>query len=84
LTFFLPSEYIMFAEEFKKKGGLWIMKPTARCQGSGIFIVDKLAQVAPFRHKPSPAQQVSAPPARVLRGKKEEEKEREENSSGDE
>ncbi len=51
LTFFLPSEYIMFSEEFKKQGGLWIMKPTARCQGSGIFLVDKLAQVAPYRFK---------------------------------
>lgn len=30
------------------------MKPTARCQGSGIFIVDKLSQVAPFRHKNAP------------------------------
>ena len=27
------------------------MKPTARCQGSGIFLVDKLAQVAPYRFK---------------------------------
>lgn len=58
LTFFLPSEYIMFAEEFRKKGGLWIMKPTSRCQGQGIFIVDKLAQVAPYRHKIAPV----APP----------------------
>jgi tubulin polyglutamylase TTLL9 len=41
----------MFAEDFKKKGGLWIMKPTSRCQGQGIFIIDKLAQVAPFRQK---------------------------------
>jgi len=27
------------------------MKPTGRCQGSGIFLVDKLAQVAPYRFK---------------------------------
>jgi tubulin polyglutamylase TTLL9 len=51
LTFFLPSEYIMFSEEFKRQGGIWIMKPTARCQGSGIFLVDKIAQVAPYRFK---------------------------------
>ncbi len=51
MTYFLPSEYIMFAEEFKKKGGLWIMKPTSKCQGQGIFIIDKLSQVAPYRHK---------------------------------
>ena len=62
LTFFLPSEYIMFAEDFKKKGGLWIMKPTSRCQGQGIFIVDKLSQVAPYRFKPQPTQtQCSTP-----------------------
>lgn len=41
----------MFAEDFRRKGGLWIMKPTSRCQGQGIFIIDKLAQVAPFRQK---------------------------------
>ena len=51
MTFFLPSEYIMFSEEFKRQGGIWIMKPVSRCQGSGIFLVDKLAQVAPFRFK---------------------------------
>ncbi len=51
----------MFAEEFKKKGGLWIMKPTSRCQGQGIFIVDKLSQVAPFRHK-APQSNVQNPP----------------------
>jgi hypothetical protein len=60
LTYFLPSEYIMFAEDFRKKGGLWIMKPTSRCQGQGIFIIDKLAQVAPFRQKVLPGQ-VSTP-----------------------
>lgn len=27
------------------------MKPTSRCQGEGIFIIDKLAQVAPFSKK---------------------------------
>lgn len=50
-TYFLPSEYIMFVEEFKKREGLWIMKPTGRCQGSGIFLVDKLSQVAPYKSK---------------------------------
>jgi len=27
------------------------MKPTSRCQGEGIFIIDKLSQVAPFSKK---------------------------------
>jgi hypothetical protein len=35
------------------------MKPTARCQGSGIFLVDKLAQVAPYRFKTSITDQTS-------------------------
>jgi hypothetical protein len=56
----------MFAEDFKKKGGLWIMKPTSRCQGQGIFIVDKLAKVAPFRHK-LPPQQLATPPPLPLK-----------------
>lgn len=63
LTYFLPSEYIMFAEDFKRKGGLWIMKPTSRCQGQGIFIIDKLAQVAPFRQKILQPPPVSTPQA---------------------
>ena len=60
----------MFSEEFKKKGGLWIMKPTSRCQGQGIFIVDKLSQVAPFRHKTSQPPQV-IPPKPTLKQKNE-------------
>ena len=60
----------MFAEEFRKKGGLWIMKPTSRCQGQGIFIVDKLSQVAPFRHKSGP--QPTVPPRPPPKPKKEE------------
>jgi hypothetical protein len=27
------------------------MKPTSKCQGQGIFIIDKLSQVAPYRLK---------------------------------
>lgn len=41
----------MFEQEFKNKGGLWIMKPTSKCQGQGIFLIDKLAQVAPYRRR---------------------------------
>jgi hypothetical protein len=73
----------MFAEEFKKKGGLWIMKPTSKCQGQGIFLIDKLSQVAPFRHKTianpqnsnivSPLQ--TKPPVPNFKGKKDEKKE---------
>lgn len=74
----------MLAEEFKKRGGLWIMKPTSRCQGQGIFIVDKLSQVAPFRNKPSTNQSASTPPPSKisLRNiKKEDDKEKGDKSS---
>lgn len=27
------------------------MKPTGRCQGVGIFLVNKLSQVLPYKHK---------------------------------
>ena len=49
------------------------MKPTSRCQGQGIFIIDKLAQVAPFRHKNNPPIQntIGKPP---LKPKNEEKK----------
>lgn len=38
------------------------MKPTSRCQGQGIFIIDKLAQVAPFRQKVTPQNPTLTPP----------------------
>lgn len=30
---------------------LWIMKPTSKCQGKGIFIVSKLQEVTKWRAK---------------------------------
>lgn len=45
-TFVLPSEHAMFVRTFKDKGGgLWIMKPIGRAQGTGIFLVNRLKQV---------------------------------------
>ncbi len=35
----------MFVEEFKRSGGVWIMKPIGRAQGQGIFLFNKLSQV---------------------------------------
>lgn len=34
-TFVLPKDYSMFVEEFKKIGGIWIMKPIGAAQGKG-------------------------------------------------
>ncbi|PNG99127.1 putative tubulin polyglutamylase TTLL9, partial [Tetrabaena socialis] len=44
-----PSEYRMFVEEFKRSGGVWIMKPTGRAQGQGIFLFNKLSQISDWR-----------------------------------
>ena len=44
LTFHMPQDYNIVVEEFKRTPDvLWIMKPTARAQGKGIFLVNKLA-----------------------------------------
>jgi tubulin polyglutamylase TTLL1 len=43
MTYILPGDYNIFVEEFKKyPNATWIMKPTARAQGKGIFLVNKL------------------------------------------
>ena len=43
MTYILPADYTIFVEEFKKyPNATWIMKPTARAQGKGIFLVNKL------------------------------------------
>lgn len=42
-TFNLPGDYSLFVEEFRKIGGVWIMKPIGKSQGRGIFLLNKLA-----------------------------------------
>jgi tubulin polyglutamylase TTLL9 len=37
----------MFVEEFKRSGGVWIMKPIGSAQGKGIFLFNKLSQASP-------------------------------------
>jgi tubulin polyglutamylase TTLL1 len=45
-TFVLPQDYALFVEDFRKNPNTtWIMKPTARSQGKGIFLINKLSQV---------------------------------------
>jgi tubulin polyglutamylase TTLL9 len=48
-SFLLPSEYSMFAEEFKKNPGVYIMKPVAKAQGKGIFLFNKLSQISDWK-----------------------------------
>lgn len=45
-TFILPSDYNLFVEEFRKSPqSTWIVKPTGKSQGNGIFIIKRLAQL---------------------------------------
>lgn len=72
ITFVLPNEYAMFAEEFKKKqaeGGIWIMKPIGSSQGKGIFLFSKLSQIADWRTKPLLAQKEQEAAANRRRSK---------------
>ena len=46
LTFSLPADYSLFVEEFRRvPNSTWIMKPTGKAQGKGIFLINRLAQV---------------------------------------
>ena len=45
-TFVLPGDYALFAEEYRKQPNTTlILKPSARAQGKGIFLINKLSQV---------------------------------------
>jgi tubulin polyglutamylase TTLL9 len=48
-TFVLPKEYSMFVEEFKKVGGVWIMKPIGSAQGKGIFLFTRLSEISEWK-----------------------------------
>ncbi|KAJ4460001.1 putative tubulin tyrosine ligase [Paratrimastix pyriformis] len=56
-TYVLPQEFGMWKEEFKQRQGVtWIMKPIAKSQGKGIFLVNKLSQVTDWkRDHPDPS-----------------------------
>lgn len=46
LTYNLPGDYSLFVEEFKRNPNTtWIMKPTGKAQGKGIFLVNKISQL---------------------------------------
>ena len=45
-TFILPADFSLFVDEFRKNPHtMWIMKPTSKSQGVGIFIINRLSQV---------------------------------------
>ena len=46
VTYTLPGDYNLFAEEFRRNPKIvWIMKPTDKARGIGIFIINKLSQI---------------------------------------
>lgn len=53
-TYMLPADYNLFAEEFKRSGGTWIMKPAGKARGIGIFLINKLQQVKRWSVKVPP------------------------------
>ncbi len=57
-SFLLPADYSLFVEEYKRNpSSVWIMKPTGKAQGRGIFIINKLSQVKRWATiRPSAAQ----------------------------
>ena len=63
-TYSLPAEYGLFVEEFKRTGGVWIMKPIGRAQGKGIFLFNRLSQIADWKKVCGNASRVDAPAPR--------------------
>lgn len=58
VTYLLPADYTLFVEEFRRNpNAMWIMKPTARSQGKGIFLINKLAQIKKWSSQSRWAQQ---------------------------
>ncbi|CAM9642720.1 unnamed protein product [Chrysoparadoxa australica] len=46
VSYMLPADYSLFVEEFRRcPNAMWIMKPTNKAQGKGIFLINKLAQI---------------------------------------
>ncbi|TPP55945.1 Ubulin polyglutamylase TTLL1 [Fasciola gigantica] len=46
VTYMIPQDYNLFTEEFKRNpSSTWIMKPSGKARGIGIFLINKLSQL---------------------------------------
>jgi tubulin polyglutamylase TTLL9 len=51
-TFYMPNEIALFMDEYKKnQNAMWIMKPVAKAQGKGIFMVTNISQIISWRNQ---------------------------------
>ena len=51
-TYIFPGEYNFFVEEFRRNpNATWIMKPSHKAQGQGIYLVTKLTQLKCWRNE---------------------------------
>ncbi len=52
-TFILPADYSLFVEEFHRNPNVtWIVKPSSRSQGKGIFLLSKINQLKKITSSP--------------------------------
>ncbi|KAF5399205.1 Tubulin tyrosine ligase like 1 [Paragonimus heterotremus] len=46
VTYMIPQDYNLFTEEFKRNpSSTWIMKPSGKARGIGIFLINRLSQL---------------------------------------
>lgn len=51
MTFVLPADYNLFVEHFKKNpASTWIVKPSDKSQGVGIYLINELSRLKKFAY----------------------------------
>ncbi|EDW00061.1 GH12651 [Drosophila grimshawi] len=52
ITFVLPSDYNLFVQEFHKNpASTWIVKPSHKSQGVGIYLINKLSKLKRYAYE---------------------------------